>query len=586
MELRTVNPRKLKFNPNNPRRTKAMPEQDAQLAANILAHGLIQPPLVRQEGEDLVIVAGERRVRCAIKAKLTEIPVLVRGADDGADAMRALAENVIRAEMCSVDLWRHVEAMLGSDQGWNEQGVATALNMNVRSVKRLRLLANIHPAILDHMAQGDEPDPDDLQVIANASLEEQEAVWKAHKPKKGSEASWWSMVNPLKKRRLLRKNARFGEDLARKFAISWEDDLFGPGGEDNLYTTQVEEFFTAQTEWLAANLAELHPRACILTTATYGGAELPAGAQRAYGQAEEGDEVGYYLDRNTGAVESIPFRTPVRSRASRDGDGAGLPKTSGARADVTQKGVAMVGDFRTDALHQALRENEIDDQTLIGLLVLALAGKNVTVQSPVERATFRQMDGRGQVAGQVIEGGMLTGDPDTVRIAARAMLGQVLSCRDGMTDSGAVARVAGDAIGADRFLPNMATEDFLKCLSKGAMERAASAERVLPRNTGKATRAALIEQVGQGTYILPAARFALTRAELERLEAKAADRASYAAAEQDDPEGLSDAEEGDDLLEDADGAGAPGEDDGDDGDDLTGLLPPQNNDAGLAQVAA
>ncbi|RYF11720.1 MAG: hypothetical protein EOO40_02740, partial [Deltaproteobacteria bacterium] len=54
MELRTINPRKLKFNPNNPRRTKAMPEQDAQLAANILAHGLIQPPLVRQEGEDLV----------------------------------------------------------------------------------------------------------------------------------------------------------------------------------------------------------------------------------------------------------------------------------------------------------------------------------------------------------------------------------------------------------------------------------------------------------------------------------------------------------------------------------------------------
>jgi len=59
VELRTVNPRKLKFHPNNPRRTKAMPEHDAQLAANILVHGLIQPPLVRQEGEDLVIVAGE-----------------------------------------------------------------------------------------------------------------------------------------------------------------------------------------------------------------------------------------------------------------------------------------------------------------------------------------------------------------------------------------------------------------------------------------------------------------------------------------------------------------------------------------------
>jgi len=371
--------------------------------------------------------------------------------------------------------------------------------------------------------------------------------------------------------------------LARKFGIAWEDDLFGPGGEDNLYTTKAEEFFGAQTEWLAVNLAGLHPRACILTVSTYGGAELPSGAQRAYGQPEEGDEMGYYLDRHTGAVESIPFRTPVRSRASRDGDGACLPKASGARADVTQKGVAMIGDFRTDALHQALRENEIDDQTLIGLLVIALAGKNVTVQSPVERATFRQVDGRGQVARQVIEGGALTGDPDTVRTAARAMLGQVLSCQDGMTDSGVVARVAGDAIGADRFLPNMATDDFLKCLSKGAMERAATALNVLPRQTGKATRAALVEHFGQGTYVLPAARFALTRAELERLETKTMDRASYATSEQDDPEGLPGAEEGDDLLEDADEAGAPGEDDG---DDFPAVLPPPSNDAGLAQAAA
>jgi ParB/RepB/Spo0J family partition protein len=544
VELKTVNPRKLKSNPNNPRRTKAMPEQDAQLTANILAHGLIQPPIVREEGDNLVIVAGERRVRCSIKAKLAEIPVLVRGADDGADAMRSLAENVVRAEMCSVDLWRHVEAMLGSDQGWNEQGVATALNMSVRAVKRLRLLAGIHPAILDHLAQGDELDPEDLQVIANAPLEEQAEVWKRHKPKKGAEASWWNIVNPLKKRRLMRKHARFDDEMARRFGIVWEDDLFGPGGDDNLYTTKVEEFFAAQTEWLAASLPDLHPRASILETATYGGGELPSGAQRVYGRPQEGDEMGFFISRHTGEVESIPFRMSVRSRASREMSRTGVPRAPGARADVTQKGVVMIGDFRTDALHQALRENDIDDQTLMGLLVLALAGRNVTVQSPVQRATYRPSDDRCRVAERVIEGGVLTNDLDTVRTAAREMLSQVLSCRDGMTDSGAVARVAGDAIGADRFLPNMATEDFLKCLSKGAMERAASAERVLPRNTGKATRAALIEHVGQGTYVLPAARFTLTKAELEKLAAKAAERATYDPDEEDPERRLEGGEEG------------------------------------------
>ena len=61
MELRTINPRHLKFNLNNPRRTKVAPEQDAQLVANIQAQGLLQPPIVREDGDKLVVIAGERR---------------------------------------------------------------------------------------------------------------------------------------------------------------------------------------------------------------------------------------------------------------------------------------------------------------------------------------------------------------------------------------------------------------------------------------------------------------------------------------------------------------------------------------------
>ena len=52
----------------------------------------------------------------------------------------------------------------------------------------------------------------------------------------------------------------------------------------------------------------------------------------------------------------------------------------------------MIGDFRTDALHQALRESRIEDSTLLGLLVLALAGKNVSVHSG---ATWAPSTARG-----------------------------------------------------------------------------------------------------------------------------------------------------------------------------------------------
>ena len=111
---------------------------------------------------------------------------------------------------------------------------------------------------------------------------------------------------------------------------------------------------------------------------------------------------------------------------------------------------------------------------------------------------------------------------------------------------------------------------------------AATAASVNQTVTGKATRAALIEQVGQGTYVLPAARFALTRAELDRLEAKAAVRATYGSVEEDEPEELSNGEEGEDLPNAAAEAGAPSEEDG---GDLTADLPPPGNDAGLTQAA-
>ncbi|MFT2520587.1 hypothetical protein ACMWQB_30750, partial [Escherichia coli] len=75
-------------------------------------------------------------------------------------------------------------------------------------------------------------------------------------------------------------------------------------------------------------------------------------------------------------------------------------------------------------------------------------------------------------------GGVLSADPDAIRTAARGMLIYALSCRANMSDSGLVARVAGDAIGADRHLPHMATDEFLSCLSRQALERTATEEAV------------------------------------------------------------------------------------------------------------
>src|SRR5690606_28405603 len=62
----------------------------------------------------------------------------------------------------------------------------------VRQIKKLRLLANVLPAMLDHMAKGDMPDERQLRTIASAALEDQKEVWKKHKPSKADpQVSWW-----------------------------------------------------------------------------------------------------------------------------------------------------------------------------------------------------------------------------------------------------------------------------------------------------------------------------------------------------------------------------------------------------------
>jgi len=508
MHLKSVDPRTLKVNPNNPRRMSAGEHPDAQMVANIQAVGILQPPVVREDGEELEIVAGHRRVAAAIAAGWPEILVLVRGPDDGSDALRAMSENVVRAQMGPVDQWRAIEALVSAE--WTEEAIATALALPVRTLRKLRLLAQLIPAMLDQMALGDMPDEGNLRTIAAASSEEQATVWKKHKPKKGQRAVWWEIARALARRTLPASVAKFGAELAQAYGIVWTDDLFAEAGKDARTTSQVDAFLGAQGEWLANNLPK---GGSLAELDQYGSVKLPPKARRRYDKARKGDLIACYVDVRTGEVEHVPYTMPEAKRNAGTGKVEQAEKPAPKpRADITGKGVALIGDIRTEALHQALQEAPIGDDVLIGLLVLALGGRNVQVDSG---AQHKGHGWRERVAEKLTEGGVLTQDLELLRLTAREMLVEVLSCRDNKSQSGMVARHAGATIGADDFLPNMATQEFLSCLSKQAMERVASNNRVLPRTTGKQTRAALIEHVGKGCFVHPAALFAPTPAELE-----------------------------------------------------------------------
>jgi len=510
-ELRNVALLTLKPNPHNPRVTPPPAAMDDQLLASIKAIGIIQPPIVVEKDGELVIKAGTRRVTAAIAAGLPTIDVIVADGDEANGPMESLSENLIRASMNSVDIWRGIDAL--EQRGWNEPAIADALALPVRTIKRLKLLAHLHPPMLHAIAKGSMPSEDQLRTIAAASREEQAQVWKKYRPKKDQDIYWSDVARALAKRRIPFSAAKFGDDLAKAYGVVWEDDLFAPADEDGRCTTNVDGFFGAQQEWLQNNLPE---RGTLLPQDEYGRPQLPKKAETVYGTPGKNDRIGHYLDPYSGAVKTVVYRLPeTRKSAKGDKDPVGTAPDPAApqprtRPDVTQKGLAMIGDFRTDALHQALREAQVEDSTLLGLLVLALAAKNVSVQSGADIGPFD----REAIAATIAEGGVLTSDLELVRTAARNMLVAALSCRDNMSHSGLAARIAGEAVGASLYLPTMTTDEFLTCLSRQALEKAAETEGVRAEVRVRDTRARFIERFSGMRYVYPGALFQLTAEEI------------------------------------------------------------------------
>ncbi len=534
IELRIVDPKTLKYTDNrDPRQVPADRLSDAALKANSNAIGFLQPPLFsEQEDGSLTIVAGRRRIRSAIANKLEEMAILVKPADP-LDDMRAVAENVVRAPMSPVDLWRSIEDL--ASRNWTEEAIATAFAVPLRQVRKLRLLGNIHPAVLEHMGRGDMPEERYLRIIASAPLSEQAAVWNKQKPKKGQTASWYAIANSLAKRQMFARDAKFGEKEQAAFGIVWSEDLFAPADEDSRYTTDVDAFVGAQLAWLEANL----PRnGEIVQVDEYGAARLPKGAARVWGgKPGRYDRVALFVDPRNGAVSEVYFTPPApAAKASKSGAGDGgdapaaEPRT---RPDITQKGREMIGEMRTEALVKALGREALTNETLIGLLVLALAADNVSIRT-------HQYVPIKAIVSMIAEGGKLTSDTALIRETAIKVLQTVLNCRLAYGEgSGLAARVAGDAIGADADLPHMGTEEFLSCLSRAALEAEASRHRVLPRGRVQDTRAALIEQVRETGLILPAAQFALTEEESSDFAKKGA---HYACGDEIDEDPAGDSE--------------------------------------------
>ena len=150
-ETRWVDPRVLVTRAN----VRAVAEPDPELVASIRVHGILQPPLVYPDGEDLVLIAGHRRTAAAIAVGLERIEVVVGPRmDDQLRIAAQVSENTNRAGLRAVEISDAVEqmALLGVPAGQ----IAKAAGLRKAQVEAARKVAAANKAVKEAIIEAPE----------------------------------------------------------------------------------------------------------------------------------------------------------------------------------------------------------------------------------------------------------------------------------------------------------------------------------------------------------------------------------------------------------------------------------------------
>ncbi len=140
-----------KYQPRQKMEASALQE----LAESIREQGVMQPLLVRmvQPGK-YEIIAGERRFRAASLAGLSEVPVLVSGADDQAAAAMALIENMQREDLNPLEESRGL-ARLIAEFGFTHEQAAKAVGKSRSAITNLLRLSQLAKTVQAMLLAGD-----------------------------------------------------------------------------------------------------------------------------------------------------------------------------------------------------------------------------------------------------------------------------------------------------------------------------------------------------------------------------------------------------------------------------------------------
>jgi len=117
-----------------------------ELVDSIRQHGIIQPLIVRQAGARFELIAGERRWRAAQEIGLTEVPAIIRSANDLEVLELSLIENLQRADLNAIEEAQGY-ARLANEFGLRQEDIALKVGRSRAAVANALRLLDLHPQV-------------------------------------------------------------------------------------------------------------------------------------------------------------------------------------------------------------------------------------------------------------------------------------------------------------------------------------------------------------------------------------------------------------------------------------------------------
>ncbi len=139
-------------NPNQPRKS-FNDESLIELSQSIRSNGIIQPIIVRKEGDNYVIIAGERRYRAAILAGLKEIPAIIKDYDDLQVKEISLIENLQREDLNAIEEALAIKELMDA-HGMTQDELAQKLGKSRPAIANSLRLLNLTNEVKELVKSG------------------------------------------------------------------------------------------------------------------------------------------------------------------------------------------------------------------------------------------------------------------------------------------------------------------------------------------------------------------------------------------------------------------------------------------------